>query len=286
MSKEQKYSLEALKEDFPDDEACLKFIFDTLHSRACSCGGEYSPIPGRKQFQCSRCRYQIAPMVGTIFEKSPTHLTLWFHAIWVFSNAKSGISTKEMERHLGVTYKCAYRILSQIRKALPQSTDKLRGTVETDMALFGGSMKKGRKELRAVAFERKLYVLGAIQRGGKVRAELVEGSAGKKASDEFLLRNVEKWSTLVTDYAQIYHGLPFYHQSINHATAFAYRGVHINTIESFWGHLKRSMKGTFKSLSREKFQEYLDAFVFHWNNRGNDRDRFSVLLGSLLQFSR
>ena len=124
MAKETKYSIKDFKKDFPTDEACLELIFNSLHSKECSCGGEYKKIANRKQYQCSKCRYQIAPTSGTIFHKSSTPLSLWFHAIWVFSNAKSGISSKEMERQLGVTYKCAWRILSQIRKALAQEGDK------------------------------------------------------------------------------------------------------------------------------------------------------------------
>src|SRR3990167_8027709 len=101
MSQATKYSIRNLKADFPTDDVCLEYLFDTLHTRECSCGGQYSRLHtknNRKQFQCSKCRFQIAPMSNTIFEKSSTPLTLWFHAIFIFSNAKSGISGKERER--------------------------------------------------------------------------------------------------------------------------------------------------------------------------------------------
>lgn len=121
-----KYGLKQLRKDFPNDKACLQFTFETNHSRECSCGGVYSLRLARKQFQCSKCRFAISPLANTIFEKSSTPLTLWWHALWVFSNAKSGISAKELERQLAVTYKTAWRILSQIRKALKQD-GKLSG---------------------------------------------------------------------------------------------------------------------------------------------------------------
>lgn len=107
-----KYGLKHLRKDFPNDKACLQFAFDALHSRECSCGGQYALRLERKQFQCSKCRFAISPLANTIFEKSSTPLTLWWHALWVFSNAKSGISAKELERQLAVTYKTAWRILS------------------------------------------------------------------------------------------------------------------------------------------------------------------------------
>ena len=144
MAKADKYSRQDLQKQFPTDDVILDFIFDNLHSRDCSCGGKYSRIKGRKQYQCSRCRYQIAPTAGTIFHKSDTPLTDWFYALFIFSNAKSGISAKELERQLGVTYKCAWRILKQIRKALDQDSNKLDGTVEVDIAYIGGRFKSGK----------------------------------------------------------------------------------------------------------------------------------------------
>ena len=99
-----------MERDFPNDEAVLDFLFDAQHSRKCSCGGHYTLKTGRRQFQCSKCRFQIAPTANTLFHKSDTPLTLWFKAILTFSNAKSGISAKEMERQLEVTYKTAWRI--------------------------------------------------------------------------------------------------------------------------------------------------------------------------------
>lgn len=112
-----KYGLKQLRKDFPNDQACLQFAFDTLHSKECGCGGEYSPVKGRKQFYCSKCRFQIAPLSGTIFHKSDTPLTLWWHALWVFSNAKSGVSAKELQRQIGCTYKTCYRIRKLISLA-------------------------------------------------------------------------------------------------------------------------------------------------------------------------
>src|SRR3990167_4649744 len=112
-----KYGLKQFRKDFPTERACLDFIFETLHTPECACGGSYALREGRRQYQCSKCRFHIAPTANTIFYKSDTPLTLWFHALWVFSNAKSGVSAKEMERQLAVTYKCAYRMKRLIHLA-------------------------------------------------------------------------------------------------------------------------------------------------------------------------
>ena len=290
MAKETKYSIRDLKKDFPTDEACLAFIFDTLHSRKCSCGGEYKPVKGRKQFQCGKCRYQIAPASNTIFHKSDTPLSSWFHAIFIFSNAKSGISAKELERQLGVTYKCAWRILSLIRQALKQSDTKLKGDVEIDTGYFGGRQYGGKNNERmSEAMAKKSIVTIAVERGGIIRAEVMENSGTLEMKD-FIERNIEtKATTLITDNSPTYMRTDktYDRVSVNHRKKEFVRGdVHINTIETFFSHLKRSIKGTYKVISKQHLQSYLDSFVFHYNNRYNDNQRFSSLMGALLHVAR
>lgn len=109
-----KYGLKQLRKDFPNDKACLQFAFDTLHSRECSCGGVYAPVKGRKQFYCSRCRKQVAVLVGTIFERSVMPLTKWFQAMILLHK---GVSIKGLKRELGITYKTAWRTAHILRKA-------------------------------------------------------------------------------------------------------------------------------------------------------------------------
>src|SRR5947199_6231226 len=85
-------------------------------------------------------------MRGTIFEDSATSLRLWFHAIFIMSQTRCGISAKQLQRELGVTYKTAWRMFNQIRKLLTDESDPpLRGTVEADEAYIGGRRKQGTK---------------------------------------------------------------------------------------------------------------------------------------------
>src|SRR3990167_116222 len=281
-----KYGLRSLCRDFPNDQACLQFAFDTLHSRECACRGVYSPVKGRKQFYCSKCRFQIAPLSGTIFHKSDTPLTLWFHALWVFSNAKSGVSAKEMERQLAVTYKTAWRMLSLIRKALKQE-GKLSGDVEMDTAYFGGKKNAGKNnENLSEAMKAKSVVMGAVQRGGNARLIIVpDGKAQTHA--EFLAETVNPDGVrLMTDKTNRLDkvAIGFNRHAVEHSHGEYVRGdVHANTIEAFWSHIKRSITGTHKGVSKKHLQEYLDAFVFLRNNRHNDKARFFSLLGIVLQ---
>ena len=285
QKREQRYGIKSLEKDFTIDEDCLEFIFDAQHSRKCSCGGSYSLKAGRRQYQCSKCRFQIAPTAYTLFHKSDTPLTLWFKAILTFSNAKSGISAKEMERQLEVTYKTAWRILHLIRKALEQD-GKLSGDVEMDSAFFGGRFKSGKdnaKQKEAIAA--KTVVMGAVQRGGKARLLIVPDNKAKTHGD-FLNEMIDPQGTrLLTDKTNRLDkvAIGFNRHSVDHGRGEYVRGdVHANTIEGFWSHIKRSITGTHKVVSKKYLQEYLNAFVFHRNNRYSDKERFWALLGILI----
>ncbi len=289
MKRTNRYGIKSLRKDFPTDRACLEFIFDALHTRECSCGGEFTLREGRRQFQCSKCRFHIAPTASTLFHKSDTPLTLWFGAILAFSNAKSGISAKELERQLEVTYKTAWRMLHMIRKALKQD-GKLSGDVEMDTAYFGGRFKSGKyNEKQKEAIAAKSVVMGAVQRGGNARLIIVpDGKA--KTHGEFLAETINPDGTrLMTDKTNRLDkvAVGFNRHSVDHSRGEYVRGdVHANTIEAFWSHIKRSITGTHKVVSKKYLQEYLDGFVFLRNNRHSDRERFALLLATLLQTAK
>lgn len=286
MKRTNRYGLVQLRKDFPTDTSCLEFVFDASHTKECGCGGVYKAREGRKQYQCSKCRFHISPLAGTVFHKSDTPLTLWFAAILAFSNAKSGISAKELERQLETTYKTAWRILHLIRKALAQD-GKLKGDVEMDTAYFGGHFKSGKyNEKQKEAIAAKSVVMGAVQRDGNARLSVVENSKAATHA-EFLKETVDPEGTrLLTDGTRVLDkvAMGFNRHSVNHNVGEFVRGdVHSNTIDAFWSHIKRSISGTHKVVSKKYLQEYLDGFVFLRNNRHSDRERFALLLGTLLR---
>jgi len=177
-------------------------------------------------------------------------------------------------------------MLTLIRKALKQSTDKLSGTVETDTAFFGGRFPSGKyNKNQKQAIAAKSIVMGAVERGGDIKASVIASSTAKEQGD-FLAAAVEQVGTrLMTDKTnrldKVAYGYDRY--MVDHHLGEYVRGdVYVNTIEGFWSHVKRSIKGTHKVVSKKHLQEYLDGFVFHYNNRHSDKERFAVLLGSVL----
>ncbi len=123
-----KYTIKDFKKQFPDDNACLEYIFKyrfgySFHCPLCK-KGSWSKIKERKAWACAWCGYQIHPLAGTIFHKSDTPLTSWFFAIYKFSNSRNGVSAKELERDLGVTYKTAWRIANKVRSLMTMGGTK------------------------------------------------------------------------------------------------------------------------------------------------------------------
>lgn len=113
------------------------------------CGSDkiYHRPKNPKLFQCSACKNHFSIFTGSIFEKSSTDLRKWFYAIRIFLNGKKGISGKQLERELGVTYKTAWRMLQQIRIAMGNKgeTNFFEAIVEIDETYVGGRPRKGNK---------------------------------------------------------------------------------------------------------------------------------------------
>ena len=120
------YSIADFRRDFPDDDACLDYLFLMRYGREPSCPechrkARFYRIRCRKSYVCSRCGHHLHPAAHTIFHKSATPLTLWFYAIFLMSQSGKNIPYQTLQRQLGVTYKCAYRIGKSIRKLIAEA---------------------------------------------------------------------------------------------------------------------------------------------------------------------
>ena len=262
-----RYTFQQFKKEYPDDAACLLSVLDNRYGNTCpKCGVvgvKFHPITGRKAFVCSECDKHIYPLADTIFRKSETSLWNWFHAIYLFSVSKNGVSAKELERILGVTYKTAWRMAKQIRLLMEQEGAMLTGTVEADETYIGG---KSNNEKR---FRNKTPVLGVVEKGGQAKATVTDWASRSRAMS-FVRANVEVGSKLHTDESRIYlwSKKDYLHHSVNHsAKEYVRETIHTNTIEGFWSQLKRSIDGTYHVVSPKYLQSYVNEFVFRYNFR-------------------
>jgi transposase len=140
------YTVRDFDQEFPDDDACLEYLWRQLHAPdgatadcpKCGKPRRFHRVKARQSYSCDTCGHHLHPTANTIFEKSTTPLRLWFHAIFLLSQTRCGISAKQLQRELGVTYKTAWRMFNRIRRLLLEDDDApLTGAVEVDETSFG-----------------------------------------------------------------------------------------------------------------------------------------------------
>src|SRR5436190_8990492 len=155
---ESDYSLMEFMAEFSNDDACLDWLWrnrysvDGVHAQCPKCEqerefGRYDTAQQRQSWTCKACGYHLHPTAGTIFHKSSTSLHLWFYAMYLMTSTRCGISAKQLERELGVTYKTAWRIFHLIRNELMVQDDdeQLSGSVEMDETYVGGKIRAGER---------------------------------------------------------------------------------------------------------------------------------------------
>jgi transposase-like protein/Zn ribbon nucleic-acid-binding protein len=270
-----KYTVKNFHQQFKTDADCLEFIYRSKYPEGASCPAcnrkdQFYALKGRRSYSCA-CGHQISPTVGTIFHKSPTSLKSWFTAMFLMMTSKNGVAAKELERQLGVTYKCAWRMAHQIRQLLKEDVAQLKGIVEADETYIGGRQKMKSRN------SNKTPIIGVLERDGKVIAHAVK-SAGKRTILGNIFKNVDYRAMVMTDEYVCYQRLSkagYSHQTVAHAAHEWTRGiVHTNTIEGFWSQLKRSIHGTFHSVSRKHLQKYVNEFAYRYNRRKSGTPMF------------
>ncbi len=285
--------------EFPDDAACLEYLVqqlypDGIYCPTCERVTKHHRQKGRPSYSCQFCGHREHPMAGTIFENSATSLRLWFYAIYLMASTRCGISAKQLERELGVTYKTAWRMFNKIRSLFDQDGPAFDGTVEMDEVYWGGKAKwmhqdKREERIQGRGSVGKTPVFGMARRktsekkkDGRVAAKVV----GDATADTLLPHVKEKVlpeSVVYTDEWRSYDRLGkmgYEHSRVAHSQSIYVSGdTHTNTIEGFWSLLRRGIGGVYHAVSDKYLQSYLDEYVFRYNNRdAGGRGMFTAML--------
>jgi transposase len=283
-----KYTIKDFNKQFPDDNACLEWLKnyqfpDGITCKTCGKVTNHSKLSNVPVYSCNRCGSHTHPMVGTIFENSRTPLKDWFYGMFLMSATRCGISAKQLQRELGVTYKTAWRMFKQIRSLFQSSPnvpyeDKICGTIEIDETYIGGSKRM------AARFDNKTPVLGIVKREGKLIAKKVKNVRTKTVMP-IIKDNILSYSMIHTDEHNTYQSLGkhhYFHKKVNHSDNQWVKGsVHTNTIEGFWSILKRGISGVYHSVSKKYLQTYIDEYVFRYNHRGDTQPMFLTVLSKV-----
>ncbi len=271
---------------FPDNDACLEYLRGRFFADGSECPGcgkasKYFRIKSRAAYSCMYCRHQVYPTAGTIFHKSTVSLQLWFYAIYLMSSTRCGISAKQLEREIGVTYKTAHRMFKQIR-TLMTDQGPLSGKVEVDESAGGGKTRRGQ---RGTGHLRKSYrptMVAMVERGGRIKAT-VAPNRGSVALGHLVRTHVLPSAMLFTDewggYTRVGREYKV-HRRVNHlANVYVDGDTHTQTVEGFWGLFKNGVRGVYHAVSTTYLQNYLDEFSFRYNRRDGRDPIFWAILG-------
>ena len=278
LSTHMKYTVKDLRSDFPDDDACLKWLVEYLYPqgiicRVCEKVTKHYPIKGRKVYSCSGCGHHVSPTAGTIFHKSRTPLTDWFHAIYLMSMNKAGTSAKQIERELGCTYKTAWRMMHQIRKMMDAPDELLHGEVEIDETFIHANSFKRSSARRRYGFDARRtgqVVFGIVQRGGPVKVWHIESASSRRVMP-LIDKNVKHGTLIHTDGWIAYRALPkrgYEHRWTDHGkNQFVTPDSYTQNIENVWSHFKRGIKGVYRHIGPKYVQAYANEYAWRYSNR-------------------
>ena len=221
--------------------------------------------------KCAECKKQYSVTVGTVFERSKIPLTKWLMATYLLCSSKKGFSAHQLHRTLGVTYKTAWFMAHRIREAmrdtLPEQIggEGTGGVVEADETYFGKTKGHG----KGAHLGKKQKVVALVEREGRVRAFHVP-SMNQETLKPILTEQIAASVRLMTDTASVYPeiGIAFaLHETVNHSAGEYARGdVTTNTVEGYFGILKRGIGGIYQDVSKEHLNRYVSEFNFRYNN--------------------
>lgn len=259
---------------FPDDNAVLDDIFTRVYGDLqfcpdCGAKTKFHRVASRKCYECAHCGFQLYPLAKTPLRDTKLRLTHWYFAIFLFSVSKNGVSAKELQRQIGVSYPTAFRMGHIIRGMMNEHGEvTLSGVIELDETLIGGKKRGGK---RGWGSENKKCVFGMVERGGKIITRVVPN----REHDTLLpiiCENTTEDCTGYTDEFAAYKKLTTECLFDGHGTVMHKEKQHINgeahtqTIDGHWSIVKRSIRGTHTHVYGH-LQKYLDEFDFRRNHR-------------------
>ncbi len=232
-------------------------------------GERYKPARAGRYY-CKDCEGTFTVTVGTVMEDSHIPLNKWIYGFYLMLSSKKGISSHQLHRTLGVSYKTAWFMSHRIREALRNGflAPPMTGPIsEADETFIG--RKEGEKRGKS-GYHHKNAVLALIDRQtGEARSFHVDKADAQNIMP-VVRANIAKETAIVTDEASHYRDLKrtHHHATVNHGAEEWVAGeYHTNTVEGFFSVFKRGMKGIYQHCSEKHLHRYLAEFDFRYSNR-------------------
>lgn len=239
------------------------------------CGSKHPTyLQSRRKWQC-KCKYQFSVTAGTVFHKTHIDLPRWMMALWLMCHSPKGVSSKQIERELGVTYKTAWYMTHRLRKAMISDRlgVKLSGIVEIDDAVV--------KSSEGTRWGGGSYVLGMASREGDIKLQILNKLKGEEVR-RVVAENVDYVKSFYTDGHKLYRKMHELgpHSYVVHQKSWVDGEVHVSFVENAWSLFKRSLIGVFHYVSTQYLQDYLDEFAFRYSHRAEKARLMELVLAS------
>ncbi|MCL2247021.1 MAG: IS1595 family transposase, partial [Lentimicrobiaceae bacterium] len=268
--------------DFSDRSVCVKYLEDARwrgtvvspfdkNSKVYKCKGE-------RYYCCSTGKY-FNVLTGSMFENTKLPLNIWLVTIWLLKSSKKGISSYQLARTVGITQKTAWFMLHRIRNCFVEENQYvLKNEVEMDETFVGGKNKNRHKDKKVEkcqgrSFKDKTPVFGAVERGGKLIAKVIDDTSYKSIAP-IVFNHVDKKATIFTDEWVAYDkiGKLYNRMFVDHSQGQYVEGnATTNTIEGFWSIFKRGVIGVYQKTSKKHLQKYVNEFVWRYNMRNSSQ---------------
>src|SRR5271168_460829 len=294
-------SLSEFQSAFPDEASCAAFLFERRwpDGFVCPACGNARAAALRSRaytYECYGCGRQTSITAGTAMHRTRLPLTAWFWAAHLMSTHSNGMSARQLEDQLGLTYRTAWLLTQKLRRSMVDpDRDPLEGVVEVDQAeipfragdAFFDPGKSG-----------KILIIGAVEvierdtnrakprrkqakhldtRSGRIRLAVIADNSAASI-EAFVRASVKRGTTLPTDGHASYPGLTDYRHDPRVVGKMAGHVV-LPWIHRVFSLMKRWALGTYHGLRRKHVDTYLNEFVFRYNRRFHRHVSFEALLG-------
>jgi len=294
-------SLTEFQEAFPDEASCAAFLFERRWP-----GGFVCPRCGRDRmaalksraqtYECLDCGRQTSITAGTVMHRSKLPLTAWFWAAHLMSTHSNGMSARQLEDQLGLTYKTAWLLTQKLRRSMVDpDRELLEGVVEVDQAeipfragntffdpgnsgkiLIAGAVEVIDRDTGQAKPRRKgAKYLDTLS--GRIRLAMIADNSAASI-EAFVRANVKRGTKLLTDGHASYPGLTDYRHDPRVVGKMAGHVV-LPWIHRIFSLVKRWGLGTYHGLRRKHLDTYLNEFVFRYNRRFYRHASFETILG-------
>ena len=286
-------SLSEFQKAFSDEASCVAFLFKRRWPDGFICPGcserRAAVLKSRPRlYECLDCGRQTSITAGTAMHRSKLPLTAWFWAAHLMATHSNGMSARQLEDQLGVTYKTAWLLTQKLRRSMVDpDREPLEGVVEVDQAEIPFCEGDAFFEPGNAG---KILVIGAVEvidrdvnqarprrkhakyldtRSGRIRLAMIANNSAKSI-EAFVKANVKRGTTLITDGHASYPGLAGYRHDPRIVLPWIHRAFSL---------MKRWSLGTYHGLRRKHVDTYLNEFVFRYNRRFHRHVSFEALLG-------